>query len=184
MLGVAGGQSLIDINKVLDKIQITEKMRVADLGCGASGRFVFTCSQAVGKEGVVYAVDILKEVLDTIERRTKQENLENITTIWSNLEIFGATKIENNSLDLALLFNTLYQSKKRANIIREAARMLKKQGRLAVIEWKNITLPFGPPPEERVKPDLLKQGVKKLGLDLENEFEAGPFHYGLIFVKL
>jgi hypothetical protein len=47
-----------------------------------------------------------------------------------------------------------------------------------------VATPFGPPAEEKVKKDLLIQAAKKLGLSLEEEFEAGQYHYGLVFVKL
>jgi len=126
---------------------------------------------------------ILKTVLETVSRRIKQDNIENIETLWSDLEVFGATKIGNNSLDIALLINTLYQSNSRAPIIRETLRLLKKEGRLVVVEWKNIATPFGPPLSERVNTESLKIGARKLGLELEDEFNAGEYHYGLIFVK-
>jgi ubiquinone/menaquinone biosynthesis C-methylase UbiE len=184
MLRITGGNVLLDVNVILSKAGVGEKMKVADLGCGASGHFVFPAASMVGEKGGVYAVDILKTVLETINRRIKQENISNIKTIWSNLEIFGATKIESGSLDLAFLVDTLYQSHKRIEILRETVRMLKKEGKLIVVEWKNIALPFGPPVEERVKIDPIKVGAQKLGLKLEEEFFAGQYHYGLVFVKL
>lgn len=183
-MNITGGNALLDSNLILDKAKIGQGVKVADLGCGISGHFVFPAALRTGKNGKVYAVDILKNVLDNIKRRAKTENLENIETVWSNLEIFGATKIESESLDVALLINTLYQSHKRAEILREAIRMTKKKGLLVIVEWKDIALPFGPSPEERVKTDLLKNVGQKLGLNLEEEFNAGPYHYGLIFVKM
>ncbi|MEK7203043.1 MAG: hypothetical protein AAB653_01885, partial [Patescibacteria group bacterium] len=100
-----------------------------------------------------------------------------------NLEVFGATKIESASLDITLLINTLYQSHKRAEIIREAVRMIKPKGKLMVVEWKNVSVLFGPPVEERVNKELTITIANKLGMRLEEEFEAGQYHYGLIFVK-
>jgi len=184
MTKIIGGNALINVNLILEKAQVGDKTKVADLGCGASGHFIFPAAGLVGKQGRVYAVDILKTVLETINKRVKQENLTNLQTVWSDIEVFGATKIEANSLDAALLMNTLYQSHKRAEIVREAIRMIKKGGKLIVVEWKNITSPFGPPVEERVKADLLKTAAKKLGLQLEEKFEAGDYHYGMVFVKL
>ncbi len=181
---ITGGNTLIDVNFILEKAQISEHMKVADLGCGASGHFVFPSAGLVGKNGKVFAVDILKIVLESVKKRVKEENLSNIQIIWSDLEVFGATKIESGSLDVALLANTLYLSHKRVEVIREAVRMLKKEGRLVVVEWKNVAVPFGPPAEERVEKDLLEQGAKKLGLSLEEEFEAGQYHYGMIFTKM
>jgi ubiquinone/menaquinone biosynthesis C-methylase UbiE len=183
-MDITGGNALLDVNFILNKAQVGENAKVADLGCGASGHFVFPASKLVGKDGKVYAVDILKTNLENVNKRAKLENLENIKTVWSDLEIFGATKIEAGSLDVALLINTLYQSHKRAEIIREAVRMTKKDGKLVIVEWKSISSPLGPPVEERVKIDLLKAGAKKLGSNLEEEFEAGQYHYGLIFIKL
>lgn len=184
MLGPIGGNTLLDANLILSKSQVEEKMKVADLGCGSSGHFVFPAARLVGKKGMVYAVDILRTVLETINKRARAENFANIKTIWSNLEIFGATKIEAGSLDVALLINTLYQSHKRAEILRESIRLVKRNGELVVVEWKNIAAPFGPPAEERVKKELLDSAAKKLGLRPEEEFEAGQYHYGLIYVKL
>ena len=99
------------------------------------------------------------------------------------MEVFGATKIESSSLDVVLLINVLYESKKRANILREAIRLLKKNGRLVVVDWKNVATPFGPPAEDRVKIELLEAAGSKLGLVVEEEFVAGPYHYGMVFIK-
>lgn len=184
MQGVVGGNALIDVNLILDKACVGDKMKIADLGCGSSGHFIFSPARLVGKKGKIYAVDILKTVLETIGKRVRQENLANIETVWSDLEVFGATKIESNSLDAALLINTLYLSHKRAEILREAIRMMKKDGKLIVVEWKNIATLIGPPAEERVKKEFLITMAKKLGLNLEEEFEAGKYHYGLVFVKI
>lgn len=181
---LTGGNILLDVNFILKKARLEEDMKAADLGCGASGHFVFPTAELVGKNGKVYAVDILKTVLSTIEKRVKQDNYENVETVWSNLEIFKATPIEASSLDVAFLINTLYQSKKRAEILRETVRMLKKGGSLLVVEWKNISSPLGPPNQERVKLDPLKIAAQKLGLSIEEEFDAGQYHFGVLFIKM
>ena len=178
-----GGNALIDVNLILGKAQAGDRMKLADFGCGSSGHFVFPAAGVIGRNGKVYAVDILKTALESIRRRSKHENLSNIEAIWSDIETFGATKIEAGSIDVGLLINTLYQSHKRAEIMREVIRMIKKGGKLIIVEWKNTNSPFGPPAEGRVKKDLLRIAAKKLGLQLEDEFEAGAYHYGLMFTK-
>jgi len=183
-MNITGGNALISASAVLDKAKVGDGTKIADLGCGISGHYVFPASKRVGKRGIVYAIDILKNILDTINKRARLEKMENLKTVWSDLEMFGATKIESGSLDAALLANTLYQSHKRPEIIREGVRLLKKGGLLLIVEWKDIALPFGPSPEERVKQDLIKIAAPKLGLELEEEFEPGPYHYGLVFKKL
>ncbi|MFA7087909.1 MAG: methyltransferase domain-containing protein [Patescibacteria group bacterium] len=176
--------ALFNIQMILDKLGVNEKQQTAELGCGNFGFFVFPLARLVGKQGRVYAVDILKTTLEEIKKEATKENLPQIITVWSNLEMFKATKIETNSLDNALLVNVLNQSEKRAEILRESVRLLKRGGKLLIVEWKNSDSPLGPSPEKRVKLDSLKNASFKLGLDISNEFEAGPYHYGLILTKL
>lgn len=175
---------LFDIKAILDKMSLEEKQHIAELGCGNFGFFVFPLAKLVGRQGRVYAVDILKSTLEEIKKRAKQENLPQVETIWSNLEIFKATKIETNSLDAALIINTLHQSEKKIEILRESIRLLKRGGKLLIVEWRPVASPFGPPTEKRVKIESLKTAAPKVGLNIQEEFEAGPYHYGLILIKL
>ncbi|MFA5886827.1 MAG: methyltransferase domain-containing protein [Patescibacteria group bacterium] len=176
--------ALFDIEAILSKIGVEEGQKVAELGCGNFGFFVFPLAHLTGRYGKVYAVDILKSTLEEIGREAKKENLPQITPIWSNLEIFKATKIETSSLDSALLVNILHQSDKKIEILREAIRLLKRGGKLLIMEWKNSDLPFGPSKDRRVKLEALKTAIPKIGLSVLEEFEAGPYHYGLILIKL
>lgn len=183
MLETIGGNTLLDVGLILHKAGVTDRKKIVHLGCGASGHFVFPSAKMVGKQGIIFAVDILKTVLERVDRQARQDGYGNVITVWSDLEIFGATKIENSSLDAGLLVNVLYESKKRADILREGIRMLKKGGLLVVVEWKSVATPLGPSLESRVSKDLLEAAGKKLGLHLEEEFIAGPYHYGLVFSK-
>ena len=184
MIKGTGGNALLDVNLILEKSQLKEKMKIADFGCGSTGHFVFPASRIVGRGGTVYAIDILKTVLETIKRRVKQESTKNIITVWSDMEIFKATKINSESLDIGLLINTLYQSKKRLEILRETIRMMKKGSKLLIVEWENASSPLGPPAEDRVKAEQLKKVCEKLGLKINEEFDAGEYHYGILFTKL
>lgn len=180
---ITGGNALIDPQLIIEKAGIGDAMHVADLGCGATGHFVFPVAKAIGKKGIVYAVDILKNNLRNIERRAKVENLEQVRVVWSNLEIFKATRIESGSLDVAMLINVLYQSDNRTEMIREAVRMTKSGGILLIIDWNPTAAPFGPSLSERVNKDNLKAGVPRLGLELKEEFNAGEYHFGMTFIK-
>lgn len=174
----------MDVEYIMQKAQIGQHDVAADLGCGTSGHFVFPLARQVGAHGKVYAVDIQKTALDSISRRVKLIGAKNIVTVWSNLEMFNATEIEAASLDAAFLVNTLFLTQKRTEVLREAARMLKQGGRLVVADWQNLNIPFGPPITERAKKELIIFGAKQVELKLEEEFLAGPYHYGLVFTKL
>jgi len=175
---------LFDIDNILRKITLEEGQRVAELGCGNFGFFVWPLARLVGRKGQVYAVDILKSTLEEIRRHALKENLPQVKTVWSNIEIFKATAIETSSLDSALLVNVLHQSDKRTEMLRESIRLLKRGGKLLIVEWENTDSPLGPSLEKRVKLESLKAAAPKVGLDIKEEFMAGPYHYGLILTKL
>ena len=174
---------MIDPVKLFEQGNIKQGFKVADLGCGSSGHFVFPAAHLVGAEGVVYAVDILKPVLDGVERRALFEGLNNVVTVWGNLERVGGVKIENKSVDIALLVNTLFQIKDKQAVIKEAARILKSGGVLIVGEWKNAGVAFGPASDVRLEPTVMKNLAINAGLRWIKDFEAGPYHYGMVFAN-
>lgn len=176
--------ALFDIQEILNKMDISAGQKVAELGCGNFGFFVFPLARLVGKQGKVYAVDILKSTLEEIKREINKERLSQVIPIWSDLEVFRAAKIESSSLDAALLVNVLHQSDKKIEILREAVRLLKRGGRLLVVEWSKADSPLGPDVKKRLNISALKEAAPKLSLGLSKEFPAGPFHFGLILTKL
>lgn len=184
MAKVGSGNLLLNVDLILSKLRLKEKITVADFGCGTTGFFVFPIAKLVGKNGIVYAVDILKIALENIKRKARHENLQCVRAIWSDLEVFGATKIEAGSVDVGLLINTLYLTNKKNEIIREVSRILKKGSKLIIIDWKDISIPFGPQPEERINKETVIAISKKHSLNFEEEFSAGEYHYGLSFLKI
>ncbi len=183
MVYYSGGTQLLNPEKIYQHLGLTQGMRVADLGCGGTGRFTITAAKLVGRRGLVYAVDILKSILAEVALKARLEGIANVKTVWANLEIYNATKIKSDSLDIGFLVNILFQSKEDDNVIKESSRMIKRGGRLLVIDWKQVSLPFGPPLVDRVKPETVKKICKSLNLKLIDEFDAGAFHYCLIFQK-
>ncbi len=179
-----GGNALIDSQFILkEKLGITYGSIVGDFGCGGAGYFVFAASKLVGPDGLVYAVDVLRSVLGHIESRKALEHIQNIKTVWSNLEIFGGTPINNSSCDYAVLANILFQNTKRQEIFRETSRMLKPGGKLAVIDWNEGRLFIGPQQKEKVSVSEASTLAAAVGLQERERFPAGKWHYGILFEK-
>ena len=178
-----GGNELIDSVKLLEQGGIRQGYTVVDLGCGASGHFVFPAAHMVGITGKVYAVDILKSVLSSIVSRGKLEGVDNVEGIWANLEKPGSTRLPDGSVDLTILVNDLSQISDKEAVVREAARITKSGGTLLVGDWKKTASPLGPPSEWRLDPAYIKGLVKPVGFGLVKEFEAGPYHFGIVFKK-
>jgi len=180
----AGGTTLLNADELLrNELGVLPGGVIADLGCGGAGYFVITAAKIVGNEGKVYAVDVQISVLDNIQSRADMEQLTNIETVWSNLEVFGATKINNDALDYATLVNILFQNSNKLAILKETARLLKSGGRLLVVDWEEGRFNMGPRHAMKVSKSEVVEWAKQAGLKFEKQFAAGVWHYGLLFVK-
>ncbi len=179
----AGGNELLDPKSIFGRLGLKKGMTVADFGCGRVGHFVFPAASLVGQSGTVYAIDVLKPVLESIDSKARLENISNIRTVWSNIEIFKATKIADESLDMAFLINVLFQIKNPMDAIEEVSRTVRPEGKILVIDWKRSGFPFGPPMENRVSQSRINEIMGGLSLRKIDDFEAGTYHYGMIFEK-
>jgi ubiquinone/menaquinone biosynthesis C-methylase UbiE len=180
----AGEVRLLDPTAILtSQLGLGIGQQVGDLGCGGAGYFTLPSARIVGPRGKVYGIDILKSALDGVLSKAKLENLNNIETVWSDLEKVGAAKIPEETLDCALLVNIMFQARQNENILQESYRLLKDGGKLLVIDWKISTTPFGPPLDHRLPPELVSTIAQQVGFHMEKQFEAGAYHYGFIFVR-
>lgn len=179
----SGNTNMLDPTTVFKKhLPLSFGARVADLGCGSMAYFALAAAKTIGSDGVVYAVDILKEVLSFVTSKAELGGFNNVTTVWSNLEIAGATKIPEN-MDYVFLVTTIFQNTNHKQVLQEGVRLLKQGGKLLVIEWLPRNTVIGPAVERRVKAETIKEYAAQLGLKLKSEFEPSPYHYGLIFIK-
>jgi ubiquinone/menaquinone biosynthesis C-methylase UbiE len=183
MQPMSGGNELLNPIAILTHIGVKEGSVVADLGCGGAGHFVLPAGRLVGEDTTVYAVDILKTVLNTVASKARLLGINNIKKVWSNLELSQATNIAPDSLDFALLINVLFQSSNPEAMIKEAIRLLKPGGKLLIIDWSLAQKVFGPPVEKRIDAKKIQERAKVLGLKLVEEFAPGPYHYAFVFTK-
>lgn len=167
----------------LKDLHLEEGMRVAEFGAGR-GYIIFKVGEMVGQKGCVYALDIQKTVISHLENEIKRRaGVQNITPVWTNIELLGHNPIKNNELDMVLIVNTLFQSSKHRNILEEAKRVLKPGGDIVIIDWRRQAAPFGPDLEHRVDLEKLKQIAYSLELNKIREFEPGQYHFGVVFRK-
>lgn len=178
----AGTGGFLDPFRIVEQFGIQDGMKVADFGSGG-GYFAIYMAERVGSSGKVYALDILEEKLDNLRSRARSQGLENIETIRTNLEILGSSSLPDNSQDLVLAANVLFQSRRQENIIQEGARILKTKGQFIILDWNKGTGGFGPPDDLRPIQENIKSAAERSGLSFVRALDAGQFHFGLIFNK-
>lgn len=165
----------------LDALGITDGMKIADFGAG-SGYYTIPAAKKVGVGGRVYAIEVVKEYVGKISSLAHNEGLRNIEAIWGNIEKLGGSKIRDEVVDRVIASNILFQiePEHRDNFCLEIKRVLKKGGRLLLVDWSDDS-PIGP--KALVKAADAEGLFTKVGFVVEKNFDAGDHHYGIIFKK-
>ena len=175
-----GTGGFLQPEEIIQQLNIGKEIVIADFGCGA-GYFTIPLAK-IAEQGKVYALDILDTALESVQSRAKIEGLFNIEVRNCDLEKLGKSGLEDNSIDLVLLANILFQSSQKPAIIKEAKRVLKRGGEIVIIDWK-ANQPMGPPENLIVSLDLAKKITKEQGLNFKKEFPVDKYHWGAVFVK-
>lgn len=172
-------EGFVNPQEVLNQLELEGNMIAADFGSGSGGWAIPLAKRL--KFGKVYAIDILEEPLSALKNKSEAEKVYNIETIRSNVEVKKGSKLPDSSCNLVLITNLLFQVEDKRVIIEEAKRVLRKKGKILVVDW----LPEASqgPKKGRVPPKEVKRIAEDLNLKLEKEFQAGLFHYALVFTK-
>jgi ubiquinone/menaquinone biosynthesis C-methylase UbiE len=156
---------------------------VADFGAG-SGFFLKPLTTAVGPEGKVYACEIQKQLVERLTELAHTLGLENVHPVWCDLEEANGIRIDSQTLDAAILVNTLFQIQDKSAGVTEMLRTLRTGGKFFVIDWTESFGSMGPTPDAVVARDAAVALLESHGCILETEFPAGEHHYGLHFKKV
>lgn len=165
---------------LLEKINIQPDWVVADFGSG-SGHWAVELAKLVGEKGKVYAIDILRSTLESVQTLAKIHNVSNIETRWSDIE--KTSGLEQDSCDLVVISNLFFQADQSNYkiVLEEAFKVLKEDGRVLVVDWK---------PEAKIGPEQDQRAstgeIEKIGLSFfkrVEKIEAGENHWGLLFFK-
>lgn len=171
--------SFLNPDEIVKTLPLKEGMTVADFGSG-TGYFSLAMAKSLKPSGRVISLDIWKPSLEALEFRSKLEGLFNIIEPrWANLEDVRGSNLPNDSCDLVLISNILFEIERKENLIQEAKRVLKIEGYLVLIEWYPDKLPS----QEKLLPLSREEAInllEKFGFQVERELSLGLTHYGFL----
>ncbi len=166
-------------DQIMDALGIAEGSAVADIGAGA-GWFTIRLARRVGPNGVVYAQDIQREMLDAIRRRVGREELRNVET---RLGTARTPNLPAGALDAVLVVDVYseVENRDRVTFLRSLAISLKPAGRIGVVNYKPGRGGPGPGPSEgvRVESDLVERDAQAAGLRVAARQNL-PYQYLLV----
>jgi ubiquinone/menaquinone biosynthesis C-methylase UbiE len=172
-------ETFLNPTAILNELKLRPSMLAAEFGCG-SGGFVLPLAKIL-EDGFVFAIDIQMAPLSALKSKALSERVNNIKIVCSDLEKPRGSSLNDLYLDLVLIPNLLFQVTDKKVIISEALRILKKNAKLAIIDW-HPSASQGPE-GNRISPEEIKTLCQQMGLSLEKEINAGKYHYCLVFIK-
>lgn len=159
------------IANLKEKNYISSGMKGADFGCGA-GYFSALLSNFVGKEGVIYAIDVQEDVLNAAREFIENLKIKNVKFLRKDLEVDSG--LEAKSLDFVFISQVLYQSEEPLKILKEAVRIIRPGGYVFILEPKPENILFS---EQKVYDlETLNRLIKESGLEVLEIEEKGDYY--------
>lgn len=121
--------------QLLKKIPLKEGMTIVDYGCGI-GRYTLPVAESVGLNGKVIAVDIQPLAIKTVKEKAARRGLTNVEVILVDSYNTG---IQDSSIDIVLLIDTLHMIEHCDALLQEFYQILKQDG-LAFIDRGHLKM--------------------------------------------
>ena len=116
---------------VVESMMLKPTDVVADVGAG-TGYFSFRIARRVS-QGKVFAVDVQREMLSTIEARTKAQRVQNVVTVQSTVT---DVTLPDASVDVVLMVDVYHEFAYPLEMMRSIVKALKPGGRVIQIEYR------------------------------------------------
>ncbi len=155
---------------------------VTDIGAG-TGVFSRPMARAVAPGGKVLAVEVDQALLDEVDRRAQQENVQNVEAILGQ---FDDPNLPTRDVDLAFIHNVLHHIEHREAYLKTLASYLKPKGRVAIIDRDDLHghgSPHRDEPEMHITLDQVKEWMAAAGFGVAEEFDLFEDKYFLIFSR-
>jgi len=169
-----GRDERLQINRVMDILGISAGKSVADIGAG-SGWFTVRAAKRVGRNGLVYGIDINPEATRYIENRAHKERLENVKTILSRPE---DPLLPARSVDAVLLLKTYHEVESPVMLLRNLRTALRAGAKVGIIDRN------GNGEDHGVGKDIVIREAKEAGYRLVEQYDfvkADNMDYFLVF---
>ncbi len=170
-------------HNVLKAIGVRPGWSIADVGAG-TGLYTRLFSEAVGKSGRVYAVDISPRFIQNITQQIKDGKLANVKTVLCKDD---SVELPSSSVDCVFVCDTYHHFEYPGATLASIHRALRKDGTLIVIDFERIP---GKSREwtinhVRAGKEVFKQETEAAGFRLEEQVEIEGFeeNYFLKFRK-
>ena len=172
---------LIDFNLLFGELHLEKGMVFLDLACG-KGLYAIAAAEAVGVEGQVRAIDLWEEGITHLEQQAAARNLTHIKSTVG--DVSREIPLSSGSVDTCLMATVLHDFVRMGaaeKVLGETRRVLNSRGTLAIVEFKKVEGPPGPPIHVRLDPEEVERMVSARGFSRKRFVDLGPYNYLITF---
>ena len=163
---------------IWEKAGLKDPSVAIDIGAG-TGFFALLFSKKM-KRGKLYACDISDEMLSWMKSNLPLESKGRVIPVKMEE---GSVALPDDMADLVYMIDLHHELEEPLRVIRESRRLLKKGGKLLIIDWKKEQTPEGPPLEIRVTEETIESQMLKAGFRDIMKHTVLPYHYLLVGEK-
>ena len=174
---------LIDVETFFGQLDLKEGITFLDVACGR-GAYCLRASEIIGSDGTVFAVDLWQEGIEQLRASAVEKNALNIEAFVSNAG--EHIPVGDQVVDVCLMATVLHdfvEDKISNEVLDEVVRVLKTDGLLAIVEFKKIDGPPGPPLHIRLSPEEISDMLGPYGFKEVSLTDVGPYNYLMLFGK-
>jgi len=182
---IAAGKSsfdLVDEKKLFNALDIGAEAVILDAACGRGAYTLALVSR--WPDITVHAVDLWREGLDMLRQAAAERELANIHVHCA--DISRKIPIDDQSVNICLAATVLHDlvvDGTDQGALREICRVLKSDGRLAVVEFKKISAPPGPPTAIRLDRRELDALLRPHGFRPHHKEDLGKYLYFALYAR-
>ena len=175
---------LIDTEKFFQQLDLPKGISFLDVASG-KGAYSLAVSNIIGSQGSVFAVDLWAEGIEMLKTAAQERGIKNISAFVS--DVGRRIPVEDQSIDVCLMSTVLHDFVRDGidrGALNEIVRVIKPGGRLAVMEFKKIDGPPGPPIHIRLSPEEVAGMLGRYGFNKICSADVGPHNYLMLFDKV
>ena len=172
---------LIDVDAFYRELGLKAGITFLDVACGR-GAYCLKASEIIGSAGTVYAVDLWPEGIEQLKASAVEKNALNINAFVSDAG--RHIPVDDQEVDVCLMATVLHDFVDDGiseEVLHEIVRVMKIDGMLAIIEFKKIDGPPGPPVHIRLSPEAVGDLLAPYGFAKVKLTDVGPFNYLMLF---
>lgn len=113
---------------------VKSNMQILEIGC-AMGFFTLPLAELTGNNGKVFAVDIQKQMIDSLNKKIKKNNINNVELRVCNKNSFCIDDLKTK-IDFSLIFAVAHEVPSQERLFNEVANTMKTGGLLLFAEPK------------------------------------------------